>query len=171
MIHSSSKRTLRSVSLVALLLLLVNSYVAYRLYDGSNEIRALVISAGEVDKKELLAGSIRTIQNMAAEELSVFEKFTLTDNELVAVIEDIEGVGQNLGLEIDIKAVDKEGEGSKNMQKIRITLSSRGAWPASTLFFRALENLPYLVTFESVSLDKRLNLWEGEFALILSTFN
>lgn len=171
MIFNNSKSALIFLSITVLVLALGTAFAVHRIYSENKESSELLNEASEIEKNEILSQSLRTIENSNREDFEALDKITLTDEDLVSLIETIEDAGSALRLKTSIGSVDKVGEGSEGEhQKIRISVESSGSWTGNFSFLKAIENLPYRVMFESVSFDKLEGAWESNIVFSLYSF-
>lgn len=167
----NSTATVTILSIIALSLFAASGLVIYRIAKNHEQIKVLISGVNDIQSKELLAGSIRNIQNTAKDDLSALQDESIPDGKIVNVIEKIESTGRAMHLDITTKSIDKEGEATGNApQKIRIVLGTSGSWSATYLFLLALENLPYRFSFESVNLNKGETAWDADITFALYNF-
>lgn len=186
MMFQNSKTTLTVLSLAALFLGAVLSFAIYHIQKESRQAQELLTNAAQTEKREIAVKAIRTVQNTASIDLEAFDKIALTDSTLVLAIENIESTARALKLDVEINSVEKVGgtgsggDGASGAepevlpgtkpQMIRIAMDSSGSWSNSFLFLRTIENLPYRVVFESVSVEKRGTDWESKIIISLYIF-
>ena len=95
------------------------------------------------------------IQKNAAEDIAAFDSLTLSGDNLVPLIEDIEGAGQTLGLDTKIVSVGKiEDKKSVEPDIIRIVMETQGSWAPTLSFLRAIESLPHRVMIDESILSR-----------------
>ena len=88
------------------------------------------------------------------------------------LIENIEGTGQELGLDIKILSVDRvENKKSDEPPVFTIVTETSGTWAATFSFLSALEQLPALVMFDQLNLSKGELGWQARIVLSLHSFD
>jgi len=143
MTFNNSKLLLAILSLVSIMLLAVLILGTYNIQLKNKEAFALLNLANEAAETKILSQSVRMIQKNAAEDIAAFDSLTLSGDNLVPLIEDIEGAGQTLGLDTKIVSVGKiEDKKSVEPDIIRIVMETQGSWAPTLSFLRAIESLP-----------------------------
>lgn len=169
---TSSKIKLTSLSLLALILVLLVFWAIYQIRAENEETSRLLNTVNQAAQNELQAKAVRVLQDTALAEIEAFEDFALSDDRIVAVIENIESAGEALGLDTKIVSVEKIEEGSANEpQRIHLVIESLGSWGRNFSFIRAIENLPHRIFIEDVSLSKEETQWLSRIKLSLYSFN
>ena len=155
MIFNNSKLSLTILALVSLVLLAVLVLGAYDIQAKNRKASELLNLANQAAEANTLARSIRMMQDSAAEDLAAFDNLTLSDDKLVPLIEDIEGMGRALGLDTSIVSVGKiEDKKSVQPDIIRIVMETRGSWTQTLAFLSAIESLPHRVMIEELGLSR-----------------
>ncbi|MDO8569626.1 MAG: hypothetical protein Q7R89_02525 [bacterium] len=155
MIFKNSKLLLIILSFISIILLAVLIWETYNIQLKNKEASELLSLADQDAEAELLAQSIRMIQNNAATDIAAFDSLTLSDTNLVPLIESIEGAGQILGLDTNILSVEKiEDKKSVETDIVRIAIETRGSWAPTLSFLRAIESLPHRVMIDESNLSR-----------------
>ncbi|KKT94777.1 MAG: hypothetical protein UW97_C0033G0001, partial [Parcubacteria group bacterium GW2011_GWA2_45_15] len=94
MTPNNSTLPLITLTFISVVLLVVLILGAYNIQSKNQKIPKLLNLADEAVESRALAQSIRVLQNNAAEDLAAFDSLTLSDDKLVPLIEDIEGMGR-----------------------------------------------------------------------------
>src|SRR3989338_8481444 len=127
----------------------------YHIRSKNAETLRLVELANAKESEEILAKSIKEIQNNSRAELSAFEQIVLSDSEIVPIIENIEKAGRALGLITEITSVEKINDADPALpQRIRIIVESDGSWRGIFALLKAIESLPNRVLLEETTLAK-----------------
>ena len=172
MILNNSKLLLMALSLILIILLTIVALGIYDIKVKNKETFKLLNKADSVAETENLAQSIRVIQASAAEDIAAFDNLVLVDDKLVPLIESIEEVGRELGLDTNIVSVAKiEDKKSVEPDIIRIVVETQGSWAPTLSFLRAIENLPYRVMIDESSLSKGEVDWRLRITLSLYSFD
>lgn len=167
----STKITLAILSLGTFLFVVVVSFGLYHIHREGKLAQEFLNMAAQVEKKEALSQSLHDLKNSSSGDITAFEKITLNEGGLVIAIEKIEGAAHALGLDLKINSVDKVGEPSPTEpQKVRFAMELSGSWVNSSMFLKAIENLPYRVMFEAVSFEKGEKNWRSNIVLSLYSF-
>lgn len=102
-------------------------------------------------------------------ELDVLDSFFLDGGLVVAFIEEIESLGRGLGLEVKTSFINIESSSDDNIKEyLRIIIETESSEEQFFKFLSILENLPYHVIFDQVSLrnilgPEEVNLSRGLF--------
>ena len=172
MILKNSKPFLFIVLSISIGLLVILIMEIYSIKIKDQEASELINLANQDTKVEILAKSIRTIQNNPTDHISTFDALTLSNEKLVPFIESLEEAGQIFDLETDVVSVEKLG-GKKAVEPdiIRIVMETRGAWTPTFSFIRAVESLPHRVMIDELNLSKDENYWRLKIVLSFYSFN
>ena len=182
MISNSSKLLL--VVILSILLIVLSTvfiFVAYDVWSKNQKTSELLSQANHDAEVEVLVQSIRLVQNSAAEDIQAFNDMVLSSDKLVVLIENIEGAGRALNLDINISSVGNVEEkkpvaetGSKNATQphmISISIETQGSWASTLSFLRAIESLPHRVMIDGVTLSKGETRWQSRINLSLYLFD
>ncbi|OHA89767.1 MAG: hypothetical protein A3C70_00715 [Candidatus Zambryskibacteria bacterium RIFCSPHIGHO2_02_FULL_43_14] len=172
MIFKNSKLLLTVFSLITIILLFALIIGVYSIRAKNQKISELINLATQASEVEVMARSIRAVQNSAKEDLEAFDDFVLSDDKLVALIESIEAVGQTLDLETKIVSVSKiEDKKVIVPDMIYIAMETQGPWAGTFSFLHAIENLPHRVKLDKLSLSKEEDGWHLAVTLVLYSFD
>ena len=167
-------RTRSFVILLLLITALLFALLVFGIYDvkGKNEEASRLLNL--LDRRaeeESLSFSIRGIQSGIAEDVGKFEELTLSSDNLVGLLEDIEGAGKSLGLATSIVSVEKLSSEEGGPNTIFIELETAGAWARSLAFLESIESLPHRVVMHDVNFSKGVGLWRARITLSLFIFD
>ena len=155
MTFNNSKLLLAILSLISIMLLTVLILGTYNIQLKNKAASKLLNLADEAAEAKILSQSVRMIQKNAAEDIAAFDSLTLSGDNLVPLIEDIEGAGQTLGLDTKIVSVGKiEDKKSVEPDIIRIVMETQGSWAPTLSFLRAIESLPHRVMIDESILSR-----------------
>ena len=155
MTSHNSTLPLVTLAFISVVLLVVLVLGAYNIQSKNQKVLKLLALADEAAESRTLAQSIRVLQNNAAEDLMAFDNLTLSDDKLVPLIENIEGMSRALGLDTSIVSVSKiEDKKSVEPDIIRIVMETRGSWAQTLSFLSAIESLPHRVMIEELGLSR-----------------
>jgi len=172
MILNNSKLLLMALSLILIILLTIVALGIYDIKVKNKETFKLLNEADSVAETENLAQSIRVMQASAAEDITAFDNLVLVGDKLVPLIESIEEVGRELGLDTNIVSVAKiEDKKSVEPDIIRIVMETQGSWAPTLSFLRAIESLPHRVMIDESSLSKVEIGWRMRITLSLHSFD
>ena len=172
MILKNSKLLLITLSLISIIFLVVLIWETYNIQTKNKGASELLNLADQTAEVSVLAQSIRMIQNNATEDTKAFDDMTLSNDNLVFLIESIEGIGQTLSLDTNILSVGKiEDKKSIEPDIVRIAMETQGAWSPTLSFLRAIESLPHRVMIDESSLSKNETGWRLKIILSLYSFN
>ena len=172
MILNNSKLLLMALSLILIILLTIVALGIYDIKVKNKETFKLLNEADSVAETENLAQSIRVMQASAAEDITAFDNLVLVGDKLVPLIESIEEVGRELGLDTNIVSVAKiEDKKSVEPDIIRIVVETQGSWAPTLSFLRAIESLPHRVMIDESSLSKVEIGWRMRITLSLHSFD
>ncbi len=155
MIFKNSKLLLTILSLVSVVLLATLTLGVYSIRAKNQVVFELLNLVDHAAEAEILARSIRAVQNDAKGDIEAFNNFVFSDDKLVLLIENIEEAGQTLGLDTKIVSVSKiEDKKAVVPDIVRIVMETQGSWAPTLSFFRAIESLPYRVMIDESSLSR-----------------
>ena len=178
MIFKNSKFLLVVFSLTASVSLAVLVFAAYDIRRTNEETSGILNTSDQIAEERILLQSIRVIQNESREELMFLEGFVVSDDTLVPLLDSIESIGQELGLESEILSVEDaslaptsraRSRENQEAKLLRIVVEAKGSWSGVFNFTKALENLPYKVTVEEVNLSKDEG-WSSRMVILVNTF-
>ena len=160
------------LSLISAILITVLILGTYDIRFKNKEASRLLNLADETTKKEILAQSIRMMQNTALEDIKAFNNIILSDDKLVPLFEDIENSARNLGFDIEISSVEKvKSADSIGLDTIRMVIEARGSWASNLSFLNVIENLPNRVLIDESNLSKQADSWYLRVVLSLYSYN
>ena len=178
MILKNSKFLLIVFSLIAAASLALLIFGAYDIRMTNEETSNILNESDQVAEERIVLQSIRVIQNESRDELEVLQSFVVSEDALVPLLESIEGIGRELGLESEIVSVDNASVAptsrARSIQEekaelIRIVIEAEGSWSSVFNFVQAIERLPYKVTIEEASLSKDED-WSSRIVILVNTF-
>lgn len=145
-------------------------FLIYDIQSKNRETSELLHKIEESSENELLYQSVRSIQNSAEEELAALEDIIVSSSELVSLIEEVEQIGRESGLTMDIVSVDEVKVVEGEPQKVRITFDARGSWTQTFSALSIVENIPRKIMIEEVKLNKEDVGWLAtvSFAVYIS---
>ena len=172
MIFKDSKPLLVILSLISIVFLTVLILGVYYIRDKNEKTSELLNLVDHAAEVEILAQSIRTVQDDLAEDITAFDNLVLSSDKLVPLIEEIEKAGRTLSLETNILSVEKiEDKKSIEPDMIRIVMETQGPWALTLSFLRAIESLPHRVMIEESSLSREEVGWHSRIVLLLYSFD
>jgi len=167
----SPKYLLAVLSLTALALVALISVTTYSIRASSQKTSELLNLADEAAQIEILAQSIRVLQNDKRAELEKLDNFTLTEDDIVPFIESIEETGRNLGLETNIASLGKiEDKKAAVPTMMKMVVEIDGSWESTFTFLKVLENMPYRLIIDESTLDKSESTWKSRIVLSAHLF-
>jgi Tfp pilus assembly protein PilO len=144
-----------TLSLLSIVFLAVLILEIYNIQLKNREASELFNLADNNAKMAVLTQSIRMVQTNSAEDIAAFDKLTLSDANLVSLIENIEATGHVLGLNTNIVSVEKiEDKKSAEPDLIRLAIETQGSWAPTLSFLRAIESLPHRVMINESNLSR-----------------
>ncbi|MFA6536462.1 MAG: hypothetical protein WC250_00425 [Candidatus Paceibacterota bacterium] len=131
-----------------------------------NEIDLLAEKATRLD-------SIKSILADTSSDRAKLAKAVVAADGVANFASELEALGVSLGTTVAIGSLDVKslsGLGSDTLEILAVRLSASGSWRQVTRLFSALENLPYGLRFEQVSLNKSVDSktgvsWQVAFSL------
>lgn len=165
---------LRTILLLAITLALGGAltYEVYLISKTVKETSETLVLIDERTGNDGFVKSVLTFQEMERENLEILDRVSLTKEEIVSLIENLEDVGELLGLSINVSSVTDDTNKNKEgiAEIVSITIDSRGSWSRSLQFMQLLENLPHKVVVEKVDLAFDQGQWRNNTVLKVSTF-
>jgi len=168
----NSKLTLIALGSAVLLTLAVFIFALRYLENKNEKILSQNEEVNELLVEKSLAESLTTLEKTSGPELQAFEALVLTEQGLVPLIEDLEGKGRNLGLDLEVVSVDKEKSESlpEGVEILKIAIKAQGSWSSTYALLKSIESLPHLVTFDKVNFHKEGGSWNLEVAFSTHIF-
>ena len=171
----STKLIVILLSTTTVLFALIFVYAMYDIEKKNKQTSALLVTAQERAGQELLIQAIRITQNSAKGEISSLDDLVLRERELVTLIEDLEGLGKRLGLEVrtlSVSAGEQPSSGgavSGEPRRVGLSIEAVGSWDGAVNFLKAIETLPQRVMISETNLAKRSDDWyvKADFALYI----
>ncbi len=146
------------IALVILNLIVLVLYVGvFFSIKGTQESTSLLLNEVETnDKKNDKLQSIRAILRDSDSDIKKLESYFIASDGIVTFIETIEAEAKVSGVKTTIDFVNVDGAQSKNAtsskETLRLRLSTEGSWAESMYFLSLLEQIPFQVNMERVSL-------------------
>jgi hypothetical protein len=171
MIFKNSKISLILLSSVALVLVGLVVFDINNVRMKNEETSRLLLLADQASEEKAAVQGVRVARNNVTEEIAAFEDVALTDAKLVSTIETIESAGRRLGLATRIVSVEKSGEESgEPYQKVILLVETKGSWPGTHTFLKAMESLPNRADFDEMHLQKEGGVWNARIGISLYSF-
>ena len=167
-----SKSLLIMLSLISVVLLAALTLGVYYVRAQNQETSEMLNIVDQATEVETLTQSIRMIQNSSAEDITALDGFVLSSEKLVSLIEEIEGVGRAVGVDVDILSVEKvENKKTNEQSTIRLSMETHDTWASTLAFIRAMESLPHRVMVEGSTLSREETDWRSRLVLSLYLFD
>lgn len=155
MILNKSKLQLTTLLLLSIVFLAALILEIYNIQLKNRETSEFFNLVDHDAKVATLTQSIRMIQTNAAEDIAAFDNLTLSDNNLVSLIENIEATGRAFGLVTNIASVEKiEDKKSVEPDLIRLAIETQGSWASTLSFLHAIESLPHRIMINELNLSR-----------------
>lgn len=100
--------------------------------------------------------AIKNIQDNKA----ILDRRLVDKDKLVNFLEAIEGLKDTTGALVSVQSI-KEGESKTVIKNLRLDISVEGTWEQVYRFFTLLENMPFNMTLEKVTIGKSADSWHG----------
>lgn len=165
----SMPKTLRAVLImfgVFLIATLAYGYLFYRVISIGEESRALAVELRAAAAADQNAAASDALLRTLAPQRAVLEKAFLSDDGLVAFLEQIEGLGVPTNTTVKVVSVDNGAGRPDAKDAFRFSVSAEGGWQGVYQLFSLLETMPFVVTvgharFEQVGGESAH--WQGIF--------
>lgn len=95
------------------------------------------------------------------------EQVFLKEENIVGFIENLEKLGRDAGVSVELSSVRMD---DKNSKEPHFDLILKGGFNPLFHYIVLLENLPYQIIFEKLNMSSRDKLWEARTIIILSSF-
>lgn len=95
------------------------------------------------------------------------EPVFLKEENIVGFIENLENLGKDAGVSVELSAVRMD---EKNSKAPHFDLILKGSFNALFHYIVLLENLPYQIIFEKLNMSSGDKTWEARTGIILSSF-
>ncbi len=145
----------------------------YDIKKKNAEVSRIVNETDLKSQNEKIIESIKTLRENNTADLLAFEAIVFTNDQLVPLIESIEGVGRALGLVTKIVSVSELDDKKTSEPKlIKISIeTTKGSWSSTLAFLKAMENLPHRVLIDETALSKEGTDWRLRMTVSLHAFN
>jgi Tfp pilus assembly protein PilO len=140
---------------VALLVWGLTGFLYWKIISQASTVEALYVEADKDIKKDQSQRLVRAIIQEHKESLEEVDSYFVNKAGVVSFIDSLEDSGQSVGVEVSINSVSTEVEKDipgNFLETLNIRLEVSGKWSDVISFLRQLENLPYHIRIEGVSL-------------------
>jgi Tfp pilus assembly protein PilO len=121
-------------------------------------------SESETARSEKIA-AIKSVVEANKDSLSVVDSFFIKSGEEVGVIENIERVAKESGVEFSIVSIDESTkEENQFTESLRVKIEVSGSWRNVSVFLHQLERMPFGVILNKVDLN--VSNEEGWFGVV-----
>lgn len=127
------------------------------------DMKNLALLEKKVQNIKLLESQSEKLKTDAQKMEQVF----LKEENIVGFIENLENLGKDAGVSIELSSVRMDDE---NIKEPHFDLILRGSFNALFRYIVLLENLPYQIIFEKLNMSSRDKSWEARTVIILSSF-
>ena len=169
----NSKILLGAVLMVFILLLVFWAFL-FRTIGGLSEEMGLI--KGRIIAFDLELKNLKVLENFLSDtgpQREVIASGFVSESELIDFIEDLEGSGRDVGAEVKVESATFSSSGQGSVPSFRLQAS--GSFDSIFKLMLVLENLPYEIDFEDLSLTKsstegKVSLWNGVFIIKLLSY-
>lgn len=126
----------------------------------------------EVQKVQML-DTISATLNRTTEEGAALTNYFIDSENVVAFIEELEGLAKKQNLGMSVRTVDTPNKtvGERTYPIVQITFIVEGSWSNVMSFVYFVENLPYRLSienskFSSLTKDGTTTTWTGSFTVV-----
>jgi hypothetical protein len=150
------KRQIRFYALAALALLLVAGYVIVivltrRHYAEIKEVQQELLV--QIDLERRVRDTAGVLAELSGERASAQQYFKNPDD-VIGIIEELEGFGSVIGVPVSVAQVEVEGENTETREGVFVAnVQSDGSWKKMSHLLALLDSLPYQSTVSQLSLD------------------
>lgn len=125
-------------------------FALLRIYSTKNDILDLRRTLLENKKQEENSAALRRFTSSVQEEGIKINSLFLNENGLIRLIEGLESLGENSGLELNINSVSV----SDDKGKPRVSFSAEGTFNQIFQYLYHMDNFPYPLSVEKASFQK-----------------
>jgi Tfp pilus assembly protein PilO len=179
MIKTNTKKILTVVIIIFVLVFLFDALYFSFLDNKALEVFNLhKIFYGEYSQNHTAANLEEKLADLDSKELLISGLF-LPEEKIVNFIDELETIGTNNNVVVEIKnvdasgLVDKETNKKKTYADLSITMNAVGDWNSIYKFANLMENLPYYSNVESINLtsgtEERSDYWNAEINIKVIT--
>jgi len=166
--------------LIILNVVLITVYGAFsnRINENNKKIENLAKDLDQQILKEQQYQSFKNILAQTEDQRDSLDSFFVLSEETVSFIQEIENLAAISSLETEITSVGSsdyinlDGETkSEKIEYLNLTINTFGNWQSNFYFLNLLENMPYKVSVNRLSLESKKDgsgqtlLWEGIFSI------
>ncbi len=122
------------------------------------------------DKKNNNEKSLSRLVDSLKNEKNAVDSFFLKEKDLIRLIKGLESIGESSSVSLEISSVSIE---KKTGSKPSFSFNVKGTFEQIFKYLYFLENLPYLITIDSVSFQKTEDpapIWQALFSIKLESY-
>jgi hypothetical protein len=129
----------------------------------------------EIIKEERLR-SVKEIVVDVAPQRDEIDSYFVGKDSIVSFIKIVEDLGNLSGVSLEIDSVGVsgleigDGVNSEILEQLNLDFTTQGSWQNTFHLIALLESLPYKVSFEELSLEEKVDSWNGVFGLKVVKF-
>jgi hypothetical protein len=103
---------------------------------------------------------VKMIRSESTGDLATLGDVSITQPELIGLIESLEEIGKKMGLKVTFSSIASEATGSSTTPTtVKMVVDTEGAWAASLAFVNLLQNLPVKSSIEGTSINLSKQVW------------
>lgn len=168
---SSTTRTI----LILLLTLTLGGAFGYEVYLISKSEADVAEAIALVDKElggDARIKKIEQIQSNYQEDILILDKVLINRADLVAMIEELERTGRDVGVIPSISSITNDSKSSTGTapETVRVAIDTRGSWASTIIFIKLLESLPYKYNIDKMEVFFDNTEWRTSSTLKLTTY-
>ncbi len=152
--HKSLKNILYFVIALSVGALCVYGFLFYTIKShtetSSKLTQTLELDQGRNQRFDEIENTIKNIEDRAER----LEGYTLEKDNIVEFLSLLEGVAREQGVLIGVEIKENETKKGSNKGSLGLTYTFSGRWNSVQNFLAMIENLPYTITMEAVSIRK-----------------
>lgn len=145
-----------AVNAILLVVLLAGLYFfVHQILKEGKRVAMLSAEVKQSSQRELQATQVKTMLDRFDGDIGKIKDYTITTDDEVSFIENIQALGRELGLETEISQVDNRPYDKNNRPDVSylvIKLSTKGSWKNTWNFISLVENFPYAMSIDTVGL-------------------
>jgi Tfp pilus assembly protein PilO len=150
-----TKKTMVISIVLAIAVFVIYGFLFLNIKDKNEQISTLANDAQQLRSKDDTLKATKTILDQSKDLISQLDSYFIPADGVVGFISVLEGVGKFSGVDMTIGSVGTEADSKAKdeiKETLRLHIETNGSWKNTFYFLSVIENLPYRIDVEDVSL-------------------
>ena len=172
---SKTLTTLLIIGILSVAAVLADTFFLFSIKTSLDSSSAL---EGELEVERRVSSQLQASKEVVAgtaEERDKVETFFVGKDGVVAFLENLEVLGRDAGLEMEVSSVGlveekQDRAGERSYEDLSVNITSKGSWTQNFRFLSILENMPLKLQITRAIIEKQAggnqnSPWLGSFAI------